>query len=148
MWIMDSKYLLIDKRILPDIFEKVIEAKRLLQTGQAKGITEAVKLVDISRSSFYKYKDYVFTFSERADGKKVTISLLLAHETGILSKILNKIADSKGNILTINQNIPINRVANVTLTFDIDQMEMEFDVLTDEIKQMHGVLNLELIAME
>lgn len=145
---MESKYLLIDKRILPDIFEKVITAKKLIQTGQAKGITDAVKAVDISRSSFYKYKDYVFTFSERADGKKVTIALLLTHETGILSKILNKIAGRKGNILTINQNIPINQVANVTLTFDIDQMDIEFDILTDEIRKMEGVIKLTLIAME
>lgn len=145
---MSSKYLLIDKEILPDIFERVITAKRLIQTGQVKGITGAVKAVDISRSSFYKYKDYVFTFSERADGKKVTIAVLLSHEAGILSNILNKIAECKGNILTINQNIPINQVANVTLTFDINQMEMEFDELTEQIRKMDGVIKLNLLAME
>src|SRR6056297_4178905 len=145
---MSSKYLLIDKEILPGIFEKVITAKQLIKTGQAKGITDAVKAVDISRSSFYKYKDYVFTFSERAEGKKVTTALLLSHESGILSSILNKIAESKGNILTINQNIPMNQVANVTLTFDISQMDMEFDELTEEIRNMDGVIKLNLLAME
>ncbi|WP_432664119.1 ACT domain-containing protein [Wukongibacter baidiensis] len=144
---MKNKYLVIDKKILPDVFEKVLKAKELIRSGKVKGITEAVKNVGISRSTFYKYKDYVFALSEGNLGKKVTISLLLEHETGILSDLLNLIADKKGNILTINQNIPINKIANVSITFDISSLEIDFDELMDEVKNAPGVIMTNLVAM-
>lgn len=144
---MKNKYLVIDKQILPDVFEKVLTAKEMIRSGKAKGITEAVKNVGISRSTFYKYKDYVFALSEGNLGKKVTISLLLEHETGVLSDLLNHIADKKGNLLTINQNIPINNIANVSITFDISELAIDFDTLMDEIKNSPGVIMTNLIAM-
>ena len=144
---MKNKYLVIDKQILPDVFEKVLTAKEMIRSGKAKGITEAVKNVGISRSTFYKYKDYVFALSEGNLGKKVTISLLLEHETGVLSDILNHIAEKKGNLLTINQNIPINNIANVSITFDISELAIDFDTLMDEIKNSPGVIMTNLIAM-
>ncbi|WP_432408839.1 ACT domain-containing protein [Wukongibacter sp. M2B1] len=144
---MNNKYLVIDKKILPDVFEKVLKAKELIRSGKVKGITDAVKNVGISRSTFYKYKDFVFALSEGNLGKKVTISLLLEHEAGILSDLLNLIAEKKGNILTINQNIPINKIANVSITFDISSLEIDLDVLMDEIKSTPGVMMTNLVAM-
>lgn len=144
---MESKYLVIDKEILPDVFEKVLRAKELIRSGRVKGITEAVKNVGISRSTFYKYRDFVFALSEGNLGKKVTISLLLEHETGVLSDILNQIAEKKGNVLTINQNIPINKIANVSITFDISELLIDFDLLMNEIKNSKGVIMTNLIAM-
>ncbi|MCK4258248.1 MAG: ACT domain-containing protein [Halanaerobiales bacterium] len=145
---MDSKYLVIDKEILPDVFEKVIQVKELLRTGSAKEITEAVKRVGISRSTYYKYKDYVFTISEGARGKKVTIAFLLSHQLGVLSSILNMISNGHGNVLTINQDIPINNIANVSITFDISDLNKDFEELLNEIKELEGVVKLDLIAME
>ncbi len=146
--VMDNKYLVIDKEILPEVFEKVLVAKELLRKGKVKGITEAVKQAQISRSTFYKYKDYVFTLSEGTKGKKVTISMLLRHEPGILSTILNKMAEKNGNILTINQDIPINGIANVSITFDVTDLTTHLDEVMDEIKKSKGVVKLDLIAME
>ncbi|RKD23622.1 chorismate mutase [Caminicella sporogenes DSM 14501] len=145
---MENKYLIVDKKILPNIFEKVLMAKELLRNGKVKGITEAVKKVGISRSTFYKYKDYVFSLSDKANGRKVTVSMLLNHEPGRLSAILNKIAEKKGNILTINQDIPINNIANISITFDISNLTVDFDVLMNEIKKLKGIVKLDLIAME
>lgn len=144
---MNSKYIVIDKEILPDVFEKVLRAKDLIRRGKVKGITEAVKNVEISRSTFYKYKDYVFALSEGNLGKMVTISLLLEHETGVLSDIINEIAKKNGNILTINQNIPINKIANVTITFDITNLSIDFEVLIDGLRKSNGVNMLNIIAM-
>lgn len=144
---MNSKYIVIDKEILPDVFEKVLRAKDLIRRGKVKGITEAVKNVEISRSTFYKYKDYVFALSEGNLGKMVTISLLLEHETGVLSDIINEIAKKNGNILTINQNIPINKIANVTITFDISNLSIDFEVLIDGLRKSSGVNMLNIIAM-
>ena len=145
---MDGKYLVIDKGILPDVFVKVVEVKELLRTGKVKGITEAVKSVGISRSAFYKYKDYVFTLSEGTKGKKITLSFLLSHQAGVLSKILEMISSNYGNILTINQDNPVNNIANVCVTFDISNLQRELEDLINDIKQVNGVEKLELVSME
>jgi len=145
---MDNKYLVIDKDILPDVFEKVLIVKELLKTGQVNGVTDAVKKVGISRSTFYKYKDYIFPLADGAKGKKVTITMLLSHELGVLSTILNKIAEYRGNILTINQDIPINNIANVSITFDISDLDIDLNKFIEVIKDIKGVVKLNLIAME
>ncbi|WXR60258.1 ACT domain-containing protein [Peptostreptococcaceae bacterium AGR-M142] len=143
-----KKFLVINEEILPDIFGKVIEAKELLRRGRVEGVTQAVKEVGISRSTFYKYKDYVFRLSEESLGRKVTISMLLSHNPGILSKILDTIAKNKGNILTISQDIPINAIANVSITFDISNVEGNVNDIVDSISFMDGVEKIDLIAME
>lgn len=143
-----KKFLVINEEILPDIFGKVIEAKELLRRGRVEGVTQAVKEVGISRSTFYKYKDYVFRLSEESLGRKVTISMLLSHNPGILSKILDLIAKNKGNILTISQDIPINAIANVSITFDISDVECNVNDIVDSISFMDGVEKIDLIAME
>lgn len=145
---MDNKYLVIDKKMLPDVYEKVLSVKELIKKGEVKGITEAVKKVGISRSTYYKYKDYVFTLSEGTKGKMVTINMLLSHELGVLSTILNKISNKRGNILTINQDIPINGIANVSITFDISNLVVELDEIMEEIRASKGIVKLELVAME
>lgn len=145
---MENRYLVIDKEILPDIFEKVIEVKKLIRTGEVKEVTEAVKSVGISRSAFYKYKDYVFTLSEQRFGKKVTLSFLLSHEIGVLSNILNMISRYKGNILTINQDIPIDNVANVSITFDMSDIEISIENMLGHIGEIKGIKRLELIGMD
>lgn len=145
---MNTKYLIIDTRILPSVFTKVVKVKELLRTGKVKDISEGVKEVGISRSTYYKYKDSVFTLSEGITGHKVTIGLVLAHEAGTLSKILDKIALRRGNILTINQDIPINNAASVTITFDASKLEIEINELVNEIKLVNNVIKVDLIAVE
>jgi chorismate mutase len=145
---MENKYLLVDTKVLPDIFEKVIKVKYILNTKKAHDISEAVKLVGISRSAYYKYKDYVFTVSESGKSNKVTICLLLGHKTGTLSTILDIMAETHANILTINQDIPINNAANVTITFDICNLTIELENLIKHIKNTENVIKVDLIAME
>ena len=133
---MKDDYLVIDKKVLPEIFQKVIDTKKLIENGDVKGITEATKVTGISRSVFYKYKDYVFEFSKMSTGRKVTFSMMVRHEKGLLSTILNEISKEGGNILTINQGIPINDVANLNITMDISSMKKNFKVFLNEIKAM------------
>ncbi len=143
-----KKFLIIDSTILPSVYEKVVEAKEMLRTGRAKGITDAVKQLNISRSTFYKYKDYVFNISEGMIGNKATISFLLNHEPGVLSSILRALADNKVNVLTISQDIPINKIANLSITFDMSNMDIEMDAFLTILKRINGVVRIELIAME
>lgn len=90
----------------------------------------------------------MYSLFQSLQSNKVTIGLLIEHRTGILSEILNKIAERKGNVLTINQNIPINNVANVTITFDIFNLTVNIEDLIDEIENVANVIKVDLIAME
>lgn len=145
---MPNKFLMIHTGVLPDVFEKVLEVKELMKSGKVKEITEAVKIIGISRSTYYKYKDYVFAVSENLNSRKVIIALTLDHEPGTLSKILDKVAFYKGNILTINQEIPINNTANINITFDMSSLNVELNEFLDEIRDMDHVIKLELVAMD
>ncbi len=143
-----GNFLMIHIDVLPEVFVKVVEAKELLHSGKATSVAEAVKLVGISRSTFYKYNEYVFTLADGFLGKKATISMTLDHHSGILSKILETIAINKGNILTISQSTPIDRKANVTITLDITEMSTTFQALTQELQSIDGVYRFNLDAIE
>ena len=142
-----SNYFIIDKEILPEYIEKVIEARELVESKKVKGVSEAVKLVGISRSTYYKYKDYVFLPSNNF-GKKTTFTMMLEHQKGVLSNILNIIAEKNGNILTINQEIPINNNAMITVTLDISEMAVSIEQLIEDLIHLDGVITGELIAIE
>ncbi len=144
----DSNFLIINKKILPDIFEKVVEAKELLKREKVKSITEAVKEVGISRSAFYKYRDYVHPLMNGPVGRKVTLSFLLSHTTGVLSDVLQVISRNNCNILTINQEPPVNNVANVNMIFDITHTNKKIEDIICEIEIIEGVEKLKLIAIE
>ncbi|MBZ4647175.1 MAG: chorismate mutase [Petroclostridium sp.] len=141
-------YFLVDSSVLPEVFAKVIEAKRLLQTGKVKTINDAVQLVGISRSAYYKYKDCVFPFYEISQGKIITLFFILEDVPGILSNILNVIARARANILTINQNIPINGVANITISIQTGNMEGNIEELVSQMEVIEGVRKIDILARE
>lgn len=145
---MNSKYLLVDKKILPSYYDKVIEARTLLQSGKIRDVSEAVKAVGISRSTYYKYKDYIFSTNVDTDGRKAIISFTLSHKPGILSEVLGKLSNYGANILTITQNLPINSRAHVVLTLDISCLSIEIDALVREINAIDKVSGSKLISIE
>lgn len=147
---MDSKaeLYIVDKRVLPEIFGKVLEAKRLIDTKEAVSVQEATERVGISRSAYYKYKDYVFTIGESTRGRTAIIGFELPDEAGVLSDVLNVIAQSGANILTINQTIPINGIANVTISITIDNIEDGINGLIKQIADLQRVRALKIIARE
>lgn len=144
----NSNFYIVDKKVLPEVFLKVVEVKEIMENNKAKNIQEAVNIVGISRSSFYKYRDYIFPLNENLKGKTLTIACNLDNIPGLLSNLLNVIASEAANILTINQTIPINDIANVTITFDTAQMTSEVELLIDKLKKIQGVKTLKIIARE
>ena len=140
-------YYIVNSSVLPEVFSKVIETKALLRTGRAKNVNQAVKMAGLSRSAFYKYKDYVFPFYETNKMKIVTITLLLEHMPGVLSRILDTIATAQGSILTINQNIPINDVAMVSISFETARINKDVEDLLMEIK-ISRVHSLSIVSRE
>ncbi len=145
---MIKKYLIVNKKILPDVYEKVIEARNMINENKVKGISEAVKKVGISRSTYYKYKDFVFAPSEDSVGRMAIFGIMLSHKKGILSAVLNSISDHNANILTLNQNIPVNGQANVTLSLDISGIDTSLEEMIDFLKSIEGVMSVKLISIE
>ncbi|NLM13448.1 MAG: ACT domain-containing protein [Epulopiscium sp.] len=141
-------YFIVKQDVLPEVFIKVVEAKRLLESEKVQTVQEAVELVGISRSSFYKYKDSVFPFFENSRGRTITISIQLEDRSGLLSHVLNVIASVEANILTINQTIPVNQIANVTITMETDPMKDQIEELMGKLESIEGVLNVKIIARE
>ena len=144
----DKNFYIVDKAVLPEIFLKVMDVKNLLESHREKTVQDAVNKVGISRSAFYKYRDAIFPLYENTRGKTVTLSFSLDDTKGVLSNVLNDIASVEGNILTINQNIPINGIANVTITIETDAMTEDIGRLMETLEKLEGVQSLKIIARE
>ena len=139
-------YYIVDAEALPEIFRKVVEARRLLDTGEAETVNQAVGLTGISRSAFYKYKDAVRPFQDMLHGRIVTFQIMMKDQPGILSQVLNLFADSGANILTINQGIPINGCAVVTVNTETSSLVGSLQELLERLNRAEGVLRGEILA--
>lgn len=139
-------FYLIRADILPESIEKTIEAKNLLERGDVETIQQAVDQVGLSRSAFYKYKDAIYPFNVMMKQKIITVSLNLEHRAGVLSKMLSFIAVSRGNVLTINQTIPLQGLANVVLTIETAQMDLSVTQLSEELRQQDGVQKVVVVG--
>ena len=145
---MLDNYLIIHKSILPEYYEKVLLAKRLLEEGKAREVSQAARMVGISRSTYYKYRDYILEPSQLSGGCKAVLSVLLAHEPGVLSALLSCISAVGGSVLTITQSLPIHGKASVTITLDISGMQGSITKLLEALSQVDGAENPQLIAIE
>lgn len=140
------KYYIVAADALPDIFIKVAEAKRMMQTGEVDTVGAATKLVGISRSAFYKYKDSVQPFNDMKSEHIITFYTMLKDTSGVLSRVLNVFAASGANILTINQSIPTNGCAAVTISAETSDMEESLEQLIAQAEQLEGVVKFEILA--
>ena len=144
---MLENYLIIHRSILPEYYEKVLEVRRLMESGKIKEVSQAVKQVGISRSTYYKYKDFIFEPTDLAGGRKAVFSMMLNHEPGVLSAILSLISQAGASVLTITQSLPIHGMASVTLSLDISSTESVGELLSS-IENTAGVENVRLQAIE
>ncbi len=143
-----SSYFVVKKKAVPEVLLKVLEAKRLLETGRAASVHEAAEQVGISRSSFYKYKDDIFQFHDNAQGTTITLSLQMEDEPGVLSEMLKIIADFKANILTIHQSIPINGVASLSISIQVLPGTGDVSRMLEAMEGHSGVHYVKVLAKE
>ena len=141
-----TKYYIVAASALPEIFVKVAEAKRMMQTGEDATVGEAARLVGISRSAFYKYKDAVQPFNDMKTGHIITFYAMLKDNPGVLSNVLAIFAGSGANILTINQSIPTNGCAAVTVSAETSDMEISLEELIARAAALAGVIKFEILA--
>lgn len=145
---MGSKYYVIKEQAVPEVLLKVVQAKKLLDTGKAGSINEAAEMTGISRSSFYKYKEDIFEFHDNAQGRTINLSFQMKDEPGLLSDVLRIIAETKANILTIHQSIPINGLASLSLSIQVLDFTGDISEMVSELEKHSGVRNVKLMAQE
>ena len=137
-----SNFVLVDSQILPPVYSKVLKAKALLASGEAQSASGAAKMAGISRTAYYKYKDAIFEYN--SDGELVTINARLLDSAGVLSGIMSEIYKAGGNILSVNQSVPVNGVATVSITVRIEKMSIAPDELMLKIEKIQGVKSAEM----
>ncbi len=145
---MLDQYLIIHKSILPEYYEKVIEARHLLEDGKIRDVSQAVRQVGISRSTYYKYKDFILEPTELSGGRRAVLSMILNHEQGVLSALLVCISDARANILTITQSLPIRDKAGVTISLDVSEVEGSMEDFVAKLNSVPGVEQVRVLALE
>ena len=134
-----GKLLLVDASVLPDVFEKVLQAKRLLASGEASSASEAARMAGISRSAFYKYKNTVFPYDADGEGHILTVHFVLTDRPGVLSSVLAAFAQAGANVLTVNQDIPADGAASVSVSARTDRLQMPIEQFLQQLKLLSGV---------
>ena len=145
---MLENYLIVHRSILPPHFEAVLKARRLLEEGKVKEVNHAVEQAGISRSTFYKYKDFILEPGAMPGGRKAVFSMMLAHETGVLGALLTEISRAGCSVLTITQSLPIHGRAMVTVSLDVSGMAGDISGLIGQMERVTGVEHAHLVAVE
>ena len=143
-----NQYYVLKEKAVPEVLLKVIEAKRLLDSGKTTSVQEATEMVGISRSSFYKYKDDIFPYHDTQKGKTVTMVMQLEDKPGILSVVSRVLAEHKVNVLTIHQSIPINGISSLTLSADLLPESGELEEIVNSIESQSGVHYVKVLGKE
>lgn len=141
-------YFVVRRKAIPEVLLRVVEAKRLVESGRAASVQEAVDAVDISRSSFYKYKDDIFPFHDSSQGTTITLTVQMDDEPGLLSDLLRLIAQYGANILTIHQSIPINGVASLSISIQVLSTTGDTSRMLAAMEEQKGVRSVKIIAKE
>lgn len=142
------KYYIVSGDMLPEVAIKTVEAKRMLKNGEVRTTTEAAKAVGISRGVFYKYKDKVHPFYDKGIDRTITLYAMLKDKAGVLSTFLGIFAGAGANILTMNQNIPVDGTASISVTAQTGELKMELSELLDELRCCEGVIEVDFITGE
>lgn len=142
------EFYIVRKRALPEVLQKVVEVKKLLDTRKAHTVQEATDMVSLSRSSFYKYKDDILQFHDNVQGTTITITFQMDDEPGLLSDVLKVIAEHGANILTIHQSIPINGMASLSLSIQILETTHDVSVMLESMSEKKGVHGVKLVAKD
>ena len=131
--------MLVDAGILPEVYRKVLTAKKYLATGKAASVKEAAQLAGISRSAYYKYKDAIFEYGTS------TVKARLQDSAGVLSGFIGAISRVGGNVLSVNQSLPQDGAADVTVTVRIADLSVEPARLPALLEQLDGVVGAAFI---
>lgn len=143
-----SQFIVVDSEVLPEVIGKVLEVKKLLANKEEKSSASACKRVGVSRSAYYKYRNSVYSYEEKLMQKIITLSVLLKDEPGVLSSVLVSLHSLHANILTVNQSIPVDGVATVTISLRLNNGFEEAQEMKSIISELKGVVEIQLLSGE
>ena len=143
-----SHLIVVDSSVLPEVILKVLQVKKIMANKEAKSSAAACKLVGVSRSAYYKYRDSVYSYEEKLMQKIITLYMLLKDEPGVLSRVLVSLHNLSANILTVNQSIPIDGVATVTISLRLNESFEEAVAMKSIISELRGVVDIQLLSGE
>jgi len=143
-----TEYYVVKQKAIPEVLLKVVEANRLIESDKVRSIQEAVDKVGISRSSYYKYKDDIFPFHDTTKGTTITLTFQMDDEPGLLSDVLNIVADFGANILTIHQSIPINGVASLSISVQVLPTTGDVSKMVETMERQTGVHYVKIMGKE
>lgn len=143
-----SHLIVVDSSVLPEVILKVLQVKKIMANKEAKSSAAACKLVGVSRSAYYKYRDCVYSYQEKLMQKIITLYMLLKDEPGVLSSVLVSLHNLSANILTVNQSIPIDGVATVTISLRLNESFEEAVAMKSIISELRGVVDIQLLSGE
>ena len=137
---MERRFLLVDAGVLPDVFLKVLKAKELLASGEARNISAATRQAELSRSAVYKYKDCIF--DARNSRQVITVMATLLDETGALQALLAGISAAGGSVVTINQATPESGAARVAVSVRTDTMQLTVEEMLEKLRRQRTVVEV------
>jgi chorismate mutase len=140
------RLVVVDSSVLPDVFDKVIAVKKLIASGDEKSSASACKRVGISRSAYDKYKDYVFSYEEKLTQRIISIYTILRDEPGVLAGFISNLHSLNANILTVNQSIPVDSVASVTISLRLNEDTQDIMMIKEILSKLQGVVDLKIIS--
>lgn len=141
-----NSFLIVDKKVLPEVYEKVLYAGALLESGEAANTSEAVRMAGISRSVYYKYKDSIFPYTKKDSSGILTAQVILMDRPGVLVDFLTVFYAANANILTVNQSIPVKDRAFVSVSARVGNINIELDELLSRLKEVKGILKIDSIV--
>ena len=144
----EGRYYVVRRKAVPDVLLRVVETKRLLRANRGMSVSEATGQTGISRSSFYKYKEDIFPFGDTVSGQKITLSIEILDEPGLLADLLGAVARFHANIITIHQSIPLNGMATVSLSLEVRQETEDLTGLVEQMEGMRGVHEVTILSRE
>jgi len=142
----EPKYYVVSADILPESFRKVAIAKHMLETKEAANLSDAARKVDISRSVIYKYKDSIFPYSNKIAGRVINLYVAMKDVPGMLQKTMNIFYKYEANILTINQNIPVDGKADVSFSISMDIVDGKDIKMIEELRKIEGVKDVKRLS--
>ena len=140
----NKEFYIVDKRILPKSIQNVIKVNDLISKTKISKYSAIIK-VGISRSTYYKYKDFIKPFYEGGDDRIYSLHLSIKDRVGILSEVLDAISKEKINMLTIVQNMPVDGVAKTTILLKMTAtMAKKVDKIISKIGKVEGITDIRI----
>ncbi|UDI78096.1 ACT domain-containing protein [Staphylococcus taiwanensis] len=143
-----KKFYLIREDVLPESVVKTLKIKDALKNNSELSIYEAVKMFNLSRSAFYKYRETIFPVDEKMlDHREFTLILYVNDVVGTLAQVLNTVSNLELSVLTIHQSVPMEEKATITLSLSAKDTSLSIDEIIVTLRNIEHVSKVELISM-